>query len=117
MADEFNDMMNDPELTQETLQKKLNDYSAAIRQEFEESTKADPNNYEEYTRDFFKKNIHSMAAQVVWLANNSDSDSVRLSACKYGIDMALAQSKEDGDPIKALLSELTSGKAKAASTN
>lgn len=106
------------ELTEASLQQKLNEYSAALKQEYETKTAASPENLEEFTRDFFKKNVHSMAAQVVWLANNAESESVQLSACKYGIGLAFAQSEEDGDPIKNLLKELTgASKKKAAASN
>jgi hypothetical protein len=104
---DFDELNNDPELTEEKLQKKLNDYAAAIRQEFEESTKASPENVEEYTSDFFKKNIHAAAAQIVWLSVNADTDSIRLRASKMVVDLALAQTRADADPVKDLLKQLT----------
>jgi 2-keto-4-pentenoate hydratase len=103
---EFDELNNDPELTQEKLQEKLNSYAEALRSEFEESTKESPENVEEYTRDFFKKNIHHAAAQIVWLAANSTSDSVRLRASQIVVSEALTDARADGDPIKDILAEL-----------
>jgi hypothetical protein len=99
--------MPEDEVTEENLQQKLNEYAAAFRQEFEESTKNSPDNVEEYTRDFFKKNIHSAAAQIVWLSNNAASESVRLAASKLVVHEALTDARADGDPIKELLASLT----------
>lgn len=97
----------DPELTPERLQETLNNYAEAFRQEFETSTAASPENVEEYTRDFFKRNIHSAAAQIVWLANNAASESVKLKACTTIVHEALAASSVPEDPMKQLLQELT----------
>jgi len=97
---------NDP-VTPENLQEKLAAYQQAIKEEFEVSSEADPENIEEYTRDFFKKNIHIFAAQIAHLAIAADSETVRLNASKYGIEAALADSRADGDPMRDLLAELT----------
>lgn len=112
---DFEKMMADPELTEENLQATLNKYANAIRSEFEEATKEqeDLSRVEEYTRDFFKKNIHSAAAQIVWLSNNAESESVRLKAATTVLHEALADSRADGDPIKNLLNELTKQPAQA----
>jgi hypothetical protein len=98
---------NDLELTPERLQETLNNYAEAFRQEFETSTAASPENVEEYTRDFFKRNIHSAAAQIVWLANNASSESVKLKACTTIVHEALAPSTTPDDPIKQLMLELS----------
>jgi hypothetical protein len=104
--DEFDELNNDPELTQEKLQEKLNSYAEALRSEFEEANKESPENVETYTRDFFKKNIAMAAAQIVWLAGNSTSDSVRLRASQIVVSEALQDARADGDPIKDILAEL-----------
>lgn len=117
MADEFDELNNDPELTQESLQEKLNSYAAAFRQEFEEKSKVAPENVEAYTKDFFKANIHSAAAQIVWLSNNADSESVRLQASKLVVQEALTDARADGDPIKDLLESLGKNKKSESSTS
>ena len=104
-------MMNDDELTQESLQSKLNEYHKAFAEEFEEKTKAAPENVEEYTRDFFKENIHMAAAQIVWLAGNAESESIRLNASKTIVTEALADASADGDPIKDIINGLKAKKA------
>lgn len=105
-SDEFEELNSKEELTEEDLQKRLNSYAEALRKEFEEATKAAPSNVEEYTRDFFKRNIHAAAAQVVFLSSNAESETVRLKASQYVIEMAIADGERDGDPIRAMLKEL-----------
>jgi hypothetical protein len=105
MAD-FDDLKNDPNLTEEKVQAKLNSYAKALRQEFEQATADQPESVHEYAQDFFKKNIHAAAAQIVWLSNNSTSDGIRLAAAKYVVEQALKDAKRDGDPIKDLLASL-----------
>jgi hypothetical protein len=112
--DELKDKADSGELTQETLQQRLNEYSAALKAEFETQTKENPENVEEYCKDFFRRNVHSLAAQVIWLANNAESESVQLSAAKFGIGMALDEAKGEGDPIKDLLKSLQANDKKVA---
>jgi hypothetical protein len=96
------------------LQKELAKYRKAYQEEFEESQKIAPDDAEQHTQDFFRKNLPELVAQVVWLAHNAESDAVRLSACKFGINEALKDSRAEGDPIKNLLKEL--GEKKAVGT-
>jgi len=100
--------MNTPEGPEpnDNLQKELAAYQAAIKQEYELSKSGIPENVEEITRDFFKANAASAAAQIVWLSNNAHSESTRLAAAKTVIAEALADARADGDPIKDLLKEL-----------
>lgn len=108
--DDFSEMKeaaDKGELTPESLNDKLNQYHEAFRQEFEDKTKKSPDNVDEYTTDFFKKNIHAAAAQVAWLAHNAESESVRLRASQFVIERALTDGRSDGDPIKELLKKLT----------
>lgn len=95
------------ELTPEMLQDKLHRYSLAMQQEFEIKNSKDPENVEANVKDFFRKNVNAALAQVVWLANYSTADSVRLNASKYVIEKACLESKDAGDPIKDLLKALT----------
>jgi hypothetical protein len=103
--------------TPDSLQKQLNDYRTALEQEYAMAEKAaqaaqatkaaSTENLQVATRDFFKDNSAHAAAQIAWLAMNAESESVRLRASQYIIERGLADSKDDGDPIKKLLSELT----------
>jgi len=101
-------------LSEPQTEAKLQAYRQAIEEEYETSLDSDPENVEEYTRDFFKKNIHMAAAQVVHLAGTAESETVRLNASKYIVEAALADSRADGDPIRDLMNKLTKPeKAKA----
>lgn len=102
------DELNEKDLTEETLQDELNKYRRAYQEEFENAVANDtPDNIEEYTREFFKKNITTAAAQIVFLAGNGETDSIKLRASKMIVDLALADSAADGDPIKEFLKGLT----------
>jgi len=96
-----------PSVTDESIQAELHAYAAALRAEFqmaqEQNTEPD---VEKHTRDFFKKNVQDAALQVVWLAHNSDSDSIRLKACTFIIKEAFEAGVKDGDPIKDLMRDL-----------
>lgn len=104
---EFLDIYNDPDLTPDKLNTVLNEYAQAYKEEFELKSQEAPENVEEHTRDFFKRNSAASAAQIVWLSNNADSETVRLNASKTVLTMAFADAKADGDPIKQLLNDLT----------
>lgn len=105
---EYDKLYSDPDLTPEKLNDKLNDYARAYQQEFETRTQAQPEDVELHTRDFFKRNVHCAAAQVVWLSSNADSETVRLNASKAILAYAFEDAKNDGDPFKQLMRELTS---------
>jgi hypothetical protein len=96
---------NDP-TPDDKLQKELAAYQAAIKQEYEMSKAGVPENVDQITRDFFKSNAASAAAQIVWLANNAHSESTRLAAAKTVIAEALADARAEGDPIRELLKDL-----------
>jgi hypothetical protein len=101
-----------PEDNPDSLQSQLARYRAAIEQEYALAEKAasaaSTENLQVATRDFFKDNSAHAAAQIAWLAMNAESESVRLRASQYIIERGLADSAGDGDPIKQLLSDLTS---------
>lgn len=94
------------ELTEESLQKQLNDYREAYRQEFEESVKNDPDEVTKHTQEFFKNEVPAAAAQMVWLAYNAESQNIQKDCLKFIIAQGLKDAKRDGDPIRDLLSEL-----------
>lgn len=90
-------------------------YAQALREEFEREDVQnqeighleDPaSNVEKYTKRFFRENLPDAAAQVVWLMGNSQSDSVRLKAATYVINIAREDAVADGDPLKDLLTKL-----------
>ena len=96
------------------MQSKLNEYHKAFAEEFETKTKAAPENVEEYTKEFFKQNIHMAAAQIVWLAGNAESESIKLRAATTVVQEALADARADGDPIRDIINGLKIKKAKTA---
>ena len=97
--------------SEKSLQDELNRYRQAYQEEFEQAaSNASPENIEEYTREFFKKNITTAAAQIVFLSGNGETDSIKLRASKMVVDLALADSAADGDPVKELL-QVTTEKA------
>src|SRR5665213_3571418 len=106
--EELSALADEGKLTRESLQGQLDAHSRALREEFELSTKETPetDNLEKFTKDFFKSHLHSAAAQIVHLANNADSETVRLSSSKYIIEAALVQNEEDANPLAALLKDL-----------
>jgi hypothetical protein len=110
---ELDKLADNGELTQETLQAKLNAYHEAYKQEFLEKTATSPENVEEYTRDFFKQNIHMAAAQIVWLAGNAESESVKLRASQLIVSEALVDDRASGDPIKNIIEGLKAKKTTA----
>jgi len=96
-----------PGITDESLQKELQSYAAALRAEFQTAQQSNSTpDVEKHTRDFFKRNVQDAALQVVWLAHNSDSDSIRLKACTFIIKEAFEAGVKDGDPIMDLMREL-----------
>ena len=105
-SNEFEELMKDDSLTQESLNEKLQQYRAAVEQEFESSVKSDPDNLTEHMHEFFKNNTAQAAAQIVWLAHNAESESVRKDLLKYIVDRGLEDAKKDGDPIMEALGKL-----------
>ena len=104
--EEFDELINDPDLTEEKFANKLNEYVDAYRAEFEEQQKSAPENVEAYTRDFFRKNLNYAAAEVVHLAQTAVSESVRLAACRTIIKEALLDSRAAGDPVMEIINDL-----------
>lgn len=94
-------------LDQESLQRQLNEYQAAIQAEFEMAQEAKPDDTIENTLEYFQKNVPLACAQIVYLATHSTSDSTRLSASKYIIDRVFKGSVDSPhDPLKAIFDSL-----------
>ena len=94
-------------LSNNDMEKILQDYSKAVREEFEMATAKNPDNAEEAARDFARKHQGESLAQIHWLSINADSESVKLNASKYLVQLAISESNADGDPIKQIMRELT----------
>lgn len=61
------------------------------------------------TQHFHKDHLPEYNAQIYYLAMNADSESVRLSATKYGIDRALIEEdalKGQNDPVTELIKSM-----------
>lgn len=106
----FEQMSNDPTFTEEDLKAELNRYAKALEEEYETNVVAEPENIAEYTTNFFKGNAHSAAAQIVYLAINADSESVRLNAAKFVVQIAREKEEADADPIGNLIAKLKTNK-------
>jgi hypothetical protein len=105
----FNELMQRADagkLTQNDMNKILSDYAKAVREEFEMATAANPDNAEEAARDFARNHQGESLAQIHWLSLHSDSDSVKLNASKYLVQLAISESNADGDPIKQIMNDL-----------
>lgn len=104
--DTLNTMADSGELTAESLQERLNEYHKAFEQEYAEANTKKPDDIEQNTRDFFKKNVNSAAAQVVWLSQNAASESVQFAACKYVISEAFTKAQLEREPFQDLIDQL-----------
>jgi hypothetical protein len=106
---EMPDLNPEDEHTPESLEKTLHEYASAVRKEFELATSAASaeDDAESFSIDFAKQNLGNNLAQLQWLAQNSTSDAVRANACKYLVELAREDARQDGDPIKGLLDKLT----------
>lgn len=101
--------MEDEPLTPETLQARLQKYHAAFESEFklaEEAANTEGESSKEITQRFFKEHVPVAAAHIIFLAQNSTSDAVRLSACKEIIKLGLESDVRTGDPIADLIEKL-----------
>lgn len=104
--EELSGLADSGELTEESLQNELAKYRQAIQEEFETSQSEIPENIEEHTKKFFRKNLAHFLAQIVDLSQNASSETVRLSASKFGIQEALKDGRVEGDPVKDLIKKL-----------
>jgi len=109
----FNELMKKADkgnLSNNDMEKILQDYSKAVREEFEMATAKNPDNAEEAARDFARAHQGESLAQIHWLSLNADSESVRLNASKYIVQLAISESNADGDPIKQIMAGLMAPK-------
>lgn len=104
--DELNKLADQGKLTMNDMDRVLQEYAKSVREEFEIITKTDPNNFEEAARDFGRNHGGEALSNILFLAGKADSETVRLSASKYIVELGRKESTEEGDPIKKLLKEL-----------
>jgi len=95
------------QLSGDDMQKILNDYAQSVREEFEVTVAASPENAEEAKRDFCRNHMAHAMAQIHWLTIHAESESVKLSACKFIADGAIKEANKDGDPIAEIMRQLT----------
>ena len=103
------DFTNGEGLTEEEMRARLANYAKAIQEEYETQRAATPEDeVVTSTKEFFRNHIGEAAAQIVYLANNAASETVRLNASKYVIEEANAKSDTGrGSEIDNLLEKLT----------
>jgi len=101
-------------ITAESLQAELRRYQQAYKEEFDQAQEAHPEQTIDNTLEFFKNNVPMACAQIVWLMENSTSDSTRLASSKYVIDRVfkgMVDSPED--PVRDILAALMKGETPA----
>lgn len=103
---DHHDHSNAPDAQQKKMQTEIEKYKRAYQQEFEIATNTPAEQALDVTKEFFKKAMPSAAAQIVWLSEYSSSDSVRLNASKYIIEVGREDVERDGDPVRDLLMNL-----------
>jgi hypothetical protein len=109
------------ELNQESLQKQLAAYKAAVEQEFvlteQHQEGLDYSSINEKTRDMLTHAVPIAVAKLVHLVNFADKETTQLSAAKYIIDYALGKGKLEApdDPIKDLMISLNKSRVEAES--
>lgn len=115
--DDFARLTSDPNLTEEKLKEEMSRYEQALEQEMNVKAESDPENIEEYTSNFFRGNAHFAAAQIVWLAMNAESETVRGNMSKYILDTAYKVEKENQDPIANIIAGLKANDGKPQPLN
>lgn len=97
---------DDSELTPESLQDKLSEYRQALEQEFRRDAENEPENIPAKIQGFFKENSVEAAAQIVFLAHNAESETVRSRLLQFIITEGKKDADKDGDPIREILNSL-----------
>lgn len=84
----------------------LKNYALALQQEYENKVEETPDNVQEHTKDFFRAKVHTAAAQIVFLADHAESETVKLNANKFILTQAFAEEEDEKNPLAALLKGL-----------
>lgn len=84
----------------------LANYALALQQEYETKVEETPDNVQEHTKDFFKAKVHTAAAQIVFLADHAESETVKLNANKFILTQAFADEDKEQNPLAELLKGL-----------
>lgn len=116
-TDDFARLTSDPDLTEEKLLEEMNKYEKAFEEEMNVKAEANPEDVEQHTSDFFRANAHFAAAQIVHLAMNAESETVRGSMSKYILDTAYKVEKESQDPIVNIIKKLQENDSKPQPAN
>jgi hypothetical protein len=94
------------------LDKQLKDWHAALESEFAASQCDSPSDIAGSLKARIQPHILELADNLVSIAKYSESDTARLSATKYAIQLVVPQvTLDDGDPLNALIKQLTSQNA------
>lgn len=102
------DNPTEEQLAEQTLQRELENYRRALESEYAASqVPGAETNLVAKVQDLYKDNAVKAAHDIIWLANNSTSDSVRFSALKHITTEAFKHAIADNDPYKQLLDQLT----------
>lgn len=84
----------------------LANYALALQQEYETKVEAAPDNVQEHTKEFFQKKAHTAAAQIAYLADHAESETVKLNANKFILIQAFADEESEKNPLAELLKGL-----------
>jgi hypothetical protein len=102
----------DQEANELALQAKLKEYQQALEQEWQTSHNTDSNattltDIKVKTADLLTSAIPKAVGSLLYLAQHAANESVKLKAAQYIIDKGLGGKTASGDPLEALLKELT----------
>lgn len=100
---------NYDEETLARLDKEMRDYQQAIKEEYEvaEKNSTELEQSIENSVEYFRKNANHASAMIVFLMENSTSDSVRLNAAKYVVErMHRGKADSPGDPVADIINNL-----------
>lgn len=93
--------------TAESVQLQLQNYKKALEEELREKEADNAENAIGNVLEYFQKHMNEAAAQIVFLASNSTSDSTRLAANKYMIEVVRrGYAESPTDPVAAILKGL-----------
>jgi sigma54-dependent transcription regulator len=115
--EELDKLASEGNLTPDDLQLEIKRYTKAYQEEFEEAEAAsnDLSKTAENLETFWKQNAVLAAGQIVYLAHNAESETVRANMLRFIVERAEEDSTRDGDPMAKILERLTSS-AKAGTS-
>jgi hypothetical protein len=98
----------------EYIQQEVRKYHEAFRQEFEALNSNDIHAIKEKVKERFSNNLLSFVDTIIELARDSESESTRLTAAKFGLNFVLGDvvEKPEDDPLNQLIAGLMKKEAK-----